>query len=115
MLLYLLADSSCHSYWEESNDTSAQVFSFPLLTEKTQLLLLLLIQRVTVLRLQKTHINSGWQVHSNIISQLKYTSLVQYDKLSLVFIDLLIISWLEVKDKNISSQSYLTVVGRQLV
>lgn len=35
MLLYLLADGSSHSYWEESDDASAQVFSFPLLTEQT--------------------------------------------------------------------------------
>lgn len=55
MLLYLLADGSCHSYWEESDNASAQVLSFPLLTEQTQLLLLLIIQRVTVLGLQETH------------------------------------------------------------
>lgn len=55
MLLYLLADGSCHSYWEESDNASAQVLSFPLLTEQTQLILLLIIQRVTVLGLQETH------------------------------------------------------------
>lgn len=54
----LLADGSRHSYWEESDDASAQVFSFPLLTEQTQLLLLLLVQRVTVLGLTVV----GWQL-----------------------------------------------------
>lgn len=58
MWLYLLADGSCHSYWEESDDALAQVFSFPLLTEQTQLLLLLLVQRVTVLGLQETQRHS---------------------------------------------------------
>ena len=53
MPLYLLADGSSHSYWKESDDASAEVFSFPLLTEQTQLLLLLLIKHVTVLWLQK--------------------------------------------------------------
>lgn len=53
-LFYLLADGSSHSDWEESDDASAQVFSLPLLTEQTQLFLLLLVQRVTVLRLQQT-------------------------------------------------------------
>lgn len=57
MLLYLLADSSRHSYREESDNASAQVFSFPLLTEKAQLLLLLLVQRVTVLWLQETRVH----------------------------------------------------------
>lgn len=56
MLLYLLADGSRHSYWEKSDDASAQVFSFPLLTEQTQLLLLLLVQSVAVLGLRETHI-----------------------------------------------------------
>lgn len=55
MLLYLLADGTSHSYWEESDDASAQVLSFPLLAEQTQLLLLLLVQSVTVLRLKETH------------------------------------------------------------
>lgn len=55
MPLYLLADGSRHRYWEESDDASAQVFPFSLLTEQTQLLLLLLVQRVTVLRLQEMH------------------------------------------------------------
>lgn len=55
MWLYLLADGSRHGYWKESDDASAQVFSFPLLTEQTQLLLLLIVQRVTVLGLQETH------------------------------------------------------------
>lgn len=55
MWLYLLADGSSHGYWKESDDASAQVFSFPLLTEQTQLLLLLIVQRVTVLGLQETH------------------------------------------------------------
>lgn len=58
MLLYLLADGSRHSYWEEPDDASAQALSFPLLTEQTQLLLLLLVQRVTVLGLQGTQIYS---------------------------------------------------------
>lgn len=52
---YLLADGSSHSNWEESDDASSQVFSLPLLAEQTQLFLLLLVQRVTVLRLQQTH------------------------------------------------------------
>lgn len=52
--LYLLADCSSHSHREKSYDPSPQVFSFSLLTEQTQLLFLLLVQRVTVLRLQKT-------------------------------------------------------------
>lgn len=47
----LLANGSCHRYWEESDNTSAKVFPLPLLTEQTQLLLFCLIQRVTVLRL----------------------------------------------------------------
>lgn len=67
-LFYLLADCSRHSYWEESDDASAQVFSFPLLTEQTQLLLLLLIQRVTVLGLQETQRYSYWHVPKNKIS-----------------------------------------------
>lgn len=54
MLPYLLTYGSHHGDREESDHTSAQVFSFPLLTEQTQLLLLLLVQRVTVLRLQDT-------------------------------------------------------------
>lgn len=52
--LYLLADCSSHSYWEKSYNTPAQVFSFSLLTEQTQLLFLLLVQRITVLGLKKT-------------------------------------------------------------
>lgn len=45
----LLANGSCHRYWEEPDNTSAKVFPLPLLTEQTQLLLFCLIQRVTVL------------------------------------------------------------------
>lgn len=52
--LYLLADCSSHSYWEKSYNAPAQVFSFSLLTEQTQLLFLLLVQRITVLGLKKT-------------------------------------------------------------
>lgn len=52
--LYLLADCSSHSYWEKSYNAPPQVFSFSLLTEQTQLLLLLLVQRITVLGLKKT-------------------------------------------------------------
>ena len=64
MPLYLLADGSRHRYWEESDDASAQVFPFSLLTEQTQLLLLLLVQRVTVLRLQEMHRYAWWRVHT---------------------------------------------------
>lgn len=54
LYLYLLADCSSHSYWEKSYNAPAQVFSFSLLTEQTQLLFLLLVQRITVLGLKKT-------------------------------------------------------------
>ena len=55
MLLYLLADGARHRQREESDDASAQVLSLPLLTEHSQLLLLLVVQSVAVLRLQETH------------------------------------------------------------
>lgn len=56
-ILYLLADGSRHGYWEGPDDASSQVLSFPLLTELTQLLLLLLIQGVTVMGLADTQMS----------------------------------------------------------
>lgn len=64
---YLLADGPRHGDWEESDDAPAQVLSLPLLTEKTQLLLLLLVQRVTVLRLQETR-----HFSTNLIKSITY-------------------------------------------
>lgn len=66
-VFHLLADRSRHGDREESDGASAQVFPFPLLTEQTQLLLLLLIQRVTVLGLQKTYL---WKICSGMCRQI---------------------------------------------
>lgn len=56
--LHLLADGSSHGHGEQPDGASAQVFSFPLLTEQTQLLFLILIQRVAVLRLREAQARS---------------------------------------------------------
>lgn len=50
-VVHLLADGSGHGDRERSDDASAQVISFSLLAERTKLFLLLIIQRVAVLRL----------------------------------------------------------------
>lgn len=77
-----MADGSSHGDWEQSDDAPAQVLSLSLLAEQMQLLLLLVIQRVTVLRLEETH--SHTLVDKGPDQLIQYISLLGYQGKDLI-------------------------------